>query len=374
MKHFFILPFLFLLMSQSNQRQLAVRTAAGNLLDAPFRGISTLIAQRRFESMARTTERSGVSGLEHVACFPEGNKDNNIDGLLRIVQTTCGCGPWGDCTKEICACEKLCPNDFNIFKRTDPIQVSTLGLNNSLAFRNGSIPSEIEETNGYCWGHSMVTSRFNRLGFFNSNQTPPFSLDSTDPVERGNALQFYRSIIDEIVANKPKDIPGFPDLYTFSSHPDLQPYIADKVARLWADKAMSIQGLNLAVQDQPKPRTHNERFIQDVKRRLSLNIQPTIVFTYSNVKFLTHATLVSETRMIAGQEVLCVRDNGLSEELNAACRNYIFMTEDGKLAYNVNSFYASVLGGIDIAFNDDRDALTQAKNLTERCKKDKDCR
>lgn len=382
-KLLFILPCLLLIMSQSNQRQLGAISAVTNFFESPFEAIANAIAHRKFEKLSRETlsqDNAAIMARE-VQCAPDGSPlpASALNDLLNIPHISCKCEPWGNCVKAACSCEILCPNNFHLFRRGMRTPNDLTTTENSLAFRNGvddePVEGRIRFTDGICWGHASVTQKFNRLGFFKPESQPPHSLTSTDPEERRRAIKFYRSIIDDIVNNKATDIPGFRNLLEFSDEPELSNYFHDKVAREWADRAMSWQGLGLAINDRPGTREKNEGIFAEVRRRLAMNQQPNLVYTLSGYRFFTHAALVSHESVINGKPVLCMRDNNYDEVMNAACKNYMTLDENGHIV-NVSGPYGTpyVVGGLDIAFNDERDAVNQVKSLHKRCKREKGCR
>lgn len=368
-------------MSQSNQRQLGAITAVTNFFTSPFEAIANAIAHRKYEKYARDTlSQANTAALSReIQCAPDGSPlpASALRDLMSIPHISCKCEAWGNCVKQACPCDVLCPKNFHLFRRGMSSTRDLTTPENSLAFRNsvdeGSVEGRIRFTDGICWGHAAVTQKFNRLGFFKPDSLPPHRLDSTDPQERRRAIRFYRSIIDDIIDNKAKDIPGFRNLQEFSDDPELSNYFHDKVAREWADRAMSWQGLGLAVNDRPGAPEKNEQIFAEVRRRLSMNQQPNLVYTLADFKFNTHSALVSHEEVKDGKSVLCMRDNNYEEILNAACLNYMFLDENGRIM-SMEMGHTYMVGGLDLAFNDERDAVNQVKSLHKRCKREKGCR
>jgi hypothetical protein len=143
----------------------------------------------------------------------------------------------------------------------------------------------------------------------------------------------------------------------------------------WADRAMSWQGLSLGLQTDPKTREQNEALFADVKKRLSLNQQPNIVFTHDEKKFNTHSLLVSQIGQRENREVLCLRDNNFMGKSNFPCLNYMYIGDDGNIVWKeADGDKHDKIGGIEIAFNDNRDAVKQVKSLHKKCQSDKNCR
>lgn len=377
----FLIPFLFLLMSQSNQRQLGVITAVENFFESPFEEFANARARSKYKKVAAETlaQESSAVASRIVQCDLNGAPlpASALNDLLNIPHTTCKCEPWGTCLKDACSCGILCPDNFHIFRRNGMTSVRSLtNPQDGLAFRNFFDPEPVEgrirSTDGVCWGHAALTQRFNRLGFFRPEVRPPYRIYSTDPEERKKAIKFYKKIIDDVVNNKATEIPGYANLQAFSGDPEFSNYFHDKVTREWADRAMSWQGLRVAVASEPRTRTHNEIIFAEVKKRLSLNQQPNLIFTEKGRRFETHASLVSHEETKNGKQVLCMRDNNYLEADNAACISYMYINEQGQMV-NVFRQKEQIVGAVELAFNDERDALKQMKSLRKKCAADKGC-
>ncbi len=157
-----------------------------------------------------------------------------------------------------------------------------------------------------------------------------------------------------------------------SSHPEPQSYMADVVAREWADRAMTFQGLRAAVGANAMGPQAAQEFIEDVREKLSHNHQPQIVFTEEGGAFRTHAVLVSGIREENGKTVLCIRDNNYNPLSNENCSN--------KMSYGTNpqgftytGYGWNRLGRVTVAHNNDSDVVAQHRALTEHCNEVKDC-
>jgi hypothetical protein len=299
----------------------------------------------------------------------------------KVMALNCQCQPWGDCPLDVCSCERQCPENFKIFERPDQKTTKLItSRDNGLAFRNGSTPGQHEETHGYCWGHANVTSQFNRLAFFKPGIKAPHDLKSSDLTEENLAIDYYKKLIDKITNNEATDIPGISNLLELSSHPALQSYIGDKVANTWAKNAMSWQGIGTALSSKEQLTYTYELLFEDVKKRLDMNMQPTIVFTSRGSPFLTHATLISHYETLPdGGIILCVRDNNSSEQGAANCVNPMQIVPGKGLVYNGSLTTAGKMiggmevGGARLAHNENADALTQAESLRKKCSTERDC-
>lgn len=367
-----------------NQNGLGAITAARNFITTPIRAISGAISQSQYNSIAESsqgrTSEAGASASPECAGTNGAVIDiDTYEGLMRATRdNVCTCRPWGTCRKNLCSCDKLCPGGFEIFRRP-PLVNSTDDLSaeeHSLAFRNGEAMaiSSIRGTQGYCWGHASITTKFNRLGFFQPSNTEKRQHLNSAPGtrERTEAIEYYKKIIDDIVDNKVREIPGFENLNELSSHPDLQSYMADKAAHDWADRAMTFQGLSTAMgTSRMRNKKEAQKIIEDVKEKLSHNYQPQIVFTGEDRMGLTHAVLVSEVREIDGKTVMCIRDNNYPPSYNANCGAKLYYKEN-PAGFFYDSWGIS-LGKVVVAHNNESDVVDQHRALTRHCQSVKDC-
>lgn len=322
-----------------------------------------------------------LKGLNIVSCYegqaPTSEAQNLLDDMAKItdplVQASCECRAWGSCTKDLCACEKLCPNDFNIFRRAEYQGLSSMSdYENSLAFRNRDGFSQYQMTQGYCWGHASVTSKFNRLAFFNPEKKPPYDIKSTDFETQNKAIEYYKKAIDQIINNNPAEIAGIHNLEELSSHPAFQSYLADHVAKSWADHAMTYQGLKVSMGSGAMSEKKNHALVADIQTRLEANMQPQIVFTKKNDRFYTHTLLIGDSYQGEdGRTILCARDSNTPPSSNALCENKIFVDNDGNLVYDIHGW--GELGSASIAHNEAPDSLVQMKALHDYCRSEKDC-
>ncbi|WP_412471234.1 hypothetical protein [Halobacteriovorax sp. RT-2-4] len=380
---FFLISLLAL--GSCNQAGLGAVTAVKNLITTPYRGAKSAISNYQYNQIKSAEETKRLSFQQHVQLLSSEQVDcqrptretafEDFGNILKEVrQQVCSCKSWGSCTSETCSCETLCPNNFDIFKRRDPI-IENSKVNNSMAFRNyDSITlSDIEGTQGYCWGHASLTSKFNRLAFFDgSKKEARTNLDAApDSKERKESLEYYKKIIDDIADNKVRKIPGFNNLFELSYHPDLQSYLATKMSKEWANKAMTFQGLKTTLSTSPMKREDSQKLLEDIKKKIDNNQQPQLVFTRKESAGFTHTTLISDYRIVDGNIELCVRDNDNEPFLNHMCHNRIKINENGGLYYNFPNW--GELGGATIAHNDNADAAVQFHELRSHCASEKDC-
>ncbi|MCK5883833.1 MAG: hypothetical protein KAG61_09105 [Bacteriovoracaceae bacterium] len=386
MRFIILIALLLLTVTSCNQNSLGALTAAKNLISAPVRQISSAISNYEYKKIEDKTEALRKEGKleEHrpsISCTVEDpTKPIKLSFLDKLMQKTrngvCSCIPWGDCNKDLCDCSILCPNNFDIFRKP-PIDESISDLTrpeNSLLFRNMSSLriASIKGTQGYCWGHASITSKFNRVGFFKPDSTEKREdLNASPKSEKyKNAIKFYKGIIDDISNNKVREIPGFKYLQELSAHPDLQSYIADKVAKTWADKAMTFSGMKVALGSTKMHLVDSQKLMDEVIKKIDNHQQPQIVFTYQGKKFQTHAVLVSHYVVEGGKTYLCIRDNESSPSFNHKCSLRMFIDRTGSIAYA----QAGTVGTVAVAHNENSDSIAQFKALKEHCDEKKSCK
>ena len=376
------LLFIFTLFStfSCKQEMLGTGYAAKNFITSPIRAIKKDISNKQYKKMSKKMRQNKdedqlVECNEKILKILSKKSSNNLENLKnKVRESACSCKAWGSCTKDICDCKKLCPKDTRLFKRHQNILENTQD-DNSLAFRNPNsgnrVSDKFKANQGFCWGHASATSKFNRLAFFNNDSSPPFDLNTRDRKEQNKAINYYKKQIDKIMDNKTADIQGFKNLKEFSSHPAIQSYIGDKIAKEWANNAMTFQGLGTSLKSKPMSKEKNNQFVSKVKNKIDNHEQPQIVFTSSGYKFSTHTVLVSHYEKEGQKTLLCLRDNNDPPEENSNCQNKMYVNNEGKLFYD-SSMWGEI-GGAKIAHNDNQDAMAQISSLHKKCKGDKDC-
>lgn len=363
-------------LTSCDQNMLGAGYAVKNLVQTPFKAVGNYLSDKAYEKVAEESKTKKPiltdCWVKRKSVLPGMEQLENLSDAVR--GNVCSCVPWGSCTTDECPCSRMCPEGFNIFKRPGLDSTAELTTKeNSLAFSNGGGGGDIEATQGFCWGHASVTSQFNRLAFFNEGEKPKYNLKASSSEEQKKALEYYKGLIDDVVDNKPTKIPGVKNLYELSSTPGLQSYIADKVAHSWANRAMSTSGLGIAVKSGAMDKGDSNEFFKKVTEKIDQNQQPQIVFTKKGSPMYTHAVLVSHyTKDKFGNTTLCIRDNNRSRsylENSANCADKMTIKSDGSIRYSA----WGNLGGVEVAFNDNPDALTQLNNLKEHCDEEKGC-
>jgi hypothetical protein len=370
---------LLLALSACDQTGLGVGSAVQNFFTTPIDAVSSVFSnaayKRRREATLKQQEEEGTGEVRYCvdptgAAIPLGDL-NALDGLAQGLRSqACQCVAWGDCPSAVCACEALCPKGFDIFRH--PAGATTKSLStpsNGLAFRNEDV-GQYEMTSGYCWGHARLTAQFNRLAFFKPELPAPFDIRSSNPVEQERAVKYYQRLIDKIVDNKAVDIPGYADLESLSDDPALQSYLGDKMAKGWADLAMSWQGLATTLDGRKQSNETYGKLFTEIKERIDMHMQPTIVFTSRGSPFQTHAVLVSHYETLPGGNLkLCLRDNNNPESRAATCQDSMVIDQSNGLEYSA----WGDIGSAKLAHNENADAAAQAASLERKCSDEKGC-
>lgn len=295
------------------------------------------------------------------------DKSSLLPILSKIKDKMCTCQSWGSCDAKSCGCNILCPNNFSILNRSGTAKAES--EENSLSFTNGDSAFSRNDSNysGYCWGHAVVTQRFNRLAKFNGSL--PKSFQGKDKEEQ--RISYYKSIIKKVNDNQPVDIFGFNNLREFSSDPEVKELLQESVKNNWAENAMSTQGLKMVTSSEPQGAEYYNKLFDDVEYRLNNFQQPTIVFNQEGNAPYSHAVLVSGSgKNSNGERYLCLRDNNYYASGTINCKKKMIMRSNGSIYYE--GWYSNV-GKIVLAHNENANTVEQVKNLRDKCKSEKGC-
>jgi len=204
------------------------------------------------------------------------------------------------------------------------------GLENQLAFvnREEDFSTIARMTIGYCWGHATVTRKFAHFATFSG--TGGEALLRT---ERGRAL--VQSWIDSVLANRPTRIEGFPNLYEFSRHPQVEDLLKHSVVKVWTDLAVSFRAIRAYATNLGRMRGPAfESFYKRVADRLSQNQKPKLYLVRQANPTGAHILLVNRIETGPhGQKVMCLLDNVVEPIENATCQARFELESDGTLTY-----------------------------------------
>jgi hypothetical protein len=290
--------------------------------------------------------------------------DNNKSNISKIKDNLCSCKAWGTCDKKSCSCNVLCPDNFKIFDR--PGNSDSIG--NSLAFTNMDDAFYAKDSfySGYCWGHALVTQRFNRLASFEANLPKKF-VGIDHELER---LREYKGIIAKLNNNEPVDIPGFKNLKEFSSDPEVKNLLMDSVKDQWQENAMSSQGISMVTGSDSQGAEYYNKVFDDIEYRINNHQSPAIVFNEEDNATKAHTVLVSGSgRMSTGERYLCLRDNNIEPLYLQDCKRKMILNKDGTMNY---PGFGKV-GKLKVTHGENANTVEQVNNLKVKCLGDKEC-
>lgn len=358
-------------------------TQIGTAIGAAFTNIFT---GRGFQSSSGTEayeqmKSEALSGTNHSSAFGGGTGDpacsnpgdalsvlnkrdsSNLSGLK---DKMCTCEAWGTCDAKSCSCQKLCPKNFEILNRSKSANDDS--KENSLSFTNSDSDfyTKYKDYTGFCWGHAVITQRFNRLAKFNPNLG---RVGGDDPIVRQRELKY---IISKLNNNEPVDINGYKNLHDFSSDPEVKELLEETVKKNWARNAMSTQGLHIVASGEPNPVEETRKLFEDIDFRVKHNQMPAVVFNDKNSASYAHTVLVSGTGTGPdGKRFLCIRDNNYAPERSYNCQNKMVLNDDGSLKYS--SWPYRTIGKIELSYTENGNVVEQINNLHSKCASDKEC-
>jgi len=368
--HLLILFSLTLMLSScESQIGTAVGAAFTNLLTgAGFRSSSGTEAYEALKNetlgQSGQTEFGGGCKSPDDALTVIGSKDSK--NMSAIKDKICTCEAWGTCDSKSCSCQMLCPKNFNILNRSNTAMDDS--TENSLSFTNSDSEfySKYSDYTGFCWGHAVITQRFNRLAKFKPDEP---RLGANDPIIRQREL---KGIISKINNNEPVDISGYKNLKDFSTDPEVKELLEETVKKNWARNAMSTQGLHIVASGEPNPVDETKKLFDDLDFRVKHNQMPAVVVNDINESSYAHTVLVSGTGTTDdGKRYLCIRDNNYSPERSYNCKNKMFLNADGSLNYSAWPYRK--IGKIELSYTENSNTVEQINNLQSKCATDKGC-
>ena len=130
---------------------------------------------------------------------------------------------------------------------------------------------------GICMGVTSVIRKLNMLAHYDlSNE-----YKATIPQEHEKKIEFYKGLIDNIMANKPTIIPGFHSTRQFTADEDLRSYFLKHSLDQWALNNVTIHGgllqMMAGVAREMTP-YYKRNLYHKLKRRLELGYNPKLFF------------------------------------------------------------------------------------------------
>ncbi len=361
--------FIILFAGCDSQVGTAVSAAISNLFTGDMFSNST--SDKAYEELKANTMSnqpsnfSGNCGNESLSPILGSAEANNVS---RIKDKLCTCHAWGTCDKLSCSCEKLCPENFEILNKSK--NITSDSAEDSLSFNNGDrdFYTKYKDYQGFCWGHAVVTQRFNRLATFYPEKSNKYS----NPEDYLQRRREYKDIIKHINNNETVEIPGFKNLLEFSNDPEVKELLEESVKENWAQNAMSSQGLSIVASAKPQGAKYYNELFDDIEFRLKHYQSPAIVFNRRDSSAYAHTVLVSGSGVTSeGLRYLCIRDNNYNVQNDFKCPHKMYLKSDGTVSYE--PWYPSDVGQVQLSYTENSNTLEQIKNLHTKCKGDKNC-
>lgn len=152
---------------------------------------------------------------------------------------------------------------------------------------------------GFCSGITSSLRKFNMLATFQAEAVGFVPNRETHPKEW---LEYYTSRIEKVMNNEMTTFEGYQDLYTFSSDPEIQKYIREKIVDQWQKNNVNlIQGAVdgfLSVRQNMDAKDLKELH-QELSTKLGYGYNPIVYLSQKSKKFLStkqwiHVVMVTD--------------------------------------------------------------------------------
>ncbi|MBT5094964.1 MAG: hypothetical protein HOM21_12000 [Halobacteriovoraceae bacterium] len=202
-------------------------------------------------------------------------------------------------------CQSKCPFNYSILARDEnPFNI--------LAFTNSRASFSQNIGNGVCDGFVQVMEGFNHLAFWDKTKTSTLTENECGNKKAGEmsekCLTMYKTKIMQITKGyQAVDIPGFSNLYEFSSHPSIQEILKAEIVRKHDVEF--------------DPYTYDPALLS---KDLKNNKTPLLMINNAS-----HALMAYKSQIKDGVEIFCVRDpntipKGLFSDYKVeTCKDYI---------------------------------------------------
>lgn len=317
---------------------------------------------------------SGCVSVDDLIPLKSGDNEN----MSKIKDKLCTCVAWGTCDAKSCSCDNLCPKDFKIIKK---LAAPSDAVENTLSFTNkiNKFAEKDSTYKGYCWGISLLSERFHRLAEYEPTSPKKFQGAGQD----SQRIAEYKKIIAQLNNNEPVTIPGFKSLRDFSSDPEVKDLLQDSVKELWAQNALSSQGVGSITSTQTPSKTEFNQLADDIEFRLKHNMSPAIVYNDKNDRMDAHVLLVSATGVLpSGERYLCLNDNAYVQANVQNCNIKMIMQNDGKIIRKYGNadvrkdgtkIEQMTVGKVSMTHSENTNLMEQVSNLQSKCAGQKGC-
>jgi len=294
-----------------------------------------------------------------------------------------GCELWSDQSSrpegERCSCEQVCTESYEILARMEPrMQPRTENLLHYL--------NEAEDyqdirprTQGYCWAHTTVLRNFNYLAFFDLENRAAQAVPDR-PTEPSRWRRFYRSKIRAVLNREATVIPGFADLWSFTSDPEILEEMKEQTVRTWRRTAMRPESLAIFGRSLKKSdMTFEEarKLIARIREGLSLHQTPKIWMAHREDATSIHVIPVYEIRETEEGARLCFVDNHDYAEAHADCGRSLLVRKDGSLYYKEWDFFHDRprnVKAFGLTPEDKYENVRYVQQLARACRQQTQCR
>jgi hypothetical protein len=188
---------------------------------------------------------------------------------------------------------------------------------------------------GFCSGITSSLRKFNMLATFQKDVMDSIPDRRTQPKEW---LEYYTSQIENIMNNKMTTIQGFEDLYTFSSDPEIQKYIREKIVDQWQKNNVNlIQGTLdgfLSVR-QSMNKSDLANLHHELSQKMDYGYNPIVYLSQKSKKFFStkqwiHVVMVTEVSKIEVDGSYQVKVWDINREAKSATRT-IKISPEGEM-------------------------------------------
>ena len=181
--------------------------------------------------------------------------------------------------------KELEQSDFDVFKSREFRHTPNFDF--SLAFQNHNMGFENSDKKndqyGFCLGVTTELRKMNLLAFYD----PENKLGATVPAKEDQVawLNYYKSLIDKIMINRPVIIPGFSGLHELSGTPGIKEYLVRHVLNQWAmQNATLYSGIDQMLMGVKRSYSKREanKLYHAVKARLARHYPPRLFLSKKN--------------------------------------------------------------------------------------------
>ncbi len=199
----------------------------------------------------------------------------------------------------------------------------------------------VVNNHGLCVGYTSTLRKFAYLAFFQPDMKAPFD----EKTHKKQRTKYYKKIIDDIFANKPRIIPGFKNLSEFSGQPEWAVYLKRHVVEQWA----LINNTRSAYRIAYTPRflqnftsTGLEKMNKRLRSFLDYGLEPTIYISIGYVED-SHNVRVQSADLDLKDKKLMIK------EIDTNNKVYKNSFQEGGRAFYITSHQEALYG--EIIFN-----------------------